>query len=399
MMSSDSLGTEKVKKLLFSMGWPAAMNFLVVTVYNLTDAIFVGKWLGPMQIAAVVVVGTVYFLFSAFGLVIGVGGSSIIARALGEKDKNKAAYAFGNQNLLVLLSSFLIVLIGWIGEDFILRLFGANGAIFPYASAYYRILLFGIPFTSWSSIGNSVIHTEGKAKVAMFNNLVPTIINMLLNPLFIKVFDLGIEGSAWATLVAYILGFLLSIRFFISGMSEINFNYTFIKFKPALVREIGEIGGSTLVNMITSNLFIIVLNQVLFTYEQESGVVLYGIINRVNMLLLIPIIGIDGAIRPTIGYNFGSQRMERIREAINTAMKYGLIVCYGLLGIVSLSADYFIHLFTDNAHLIAQTPLAMRVVFSFFPLIMIQTITNAYFQSIGKPQVAFYLSIQETLFY
>jgi Na+-driven multidrug efflux pump len=146
MASSATLGVEKVHRLIFNLGWPAALNFLVVSIYNITDVIFVGHWLGTVQIAAVVIVGTVNYLFSSFGLATGIGGASIISRALGENNPKKAAAVVGNQLLLVAAVGVFCVITGLIFEDAILRLFGANGEIFPPAKAYYRIMLFGSPF-------------------------------------------------------------------------------------------------------------------------------------------------------------------------------------------------------------------------------------------------------------
>jgi putative MATE family efflux protein len=231
MESSSMLGKEKVKRLIFNLGWPAALNFLVVTIYNLTDVIFVGRYLGSLQIAAVVVVGTIIFLFSSFGLAIGLGGASIIARALGEKDREKAAYVFGNQTLLVGCIGLICVLTGWFFESAILKMIGAKGEILPFAQTYYRILLMGIPFFSWSMMGNNIIHTEGKAKIAMFNSLLPTVLNIILNPVFIKGFGMGIAGAAWATLIGYIVGFLLVFRFFAGSLTELDIRAKFFRFK------------------------------------------------------------------------------------------------------------------------------------------------------------------------
>lgn len=393
MASSDILGTEKVKKLIFNLGWPAAVNFLVIAVYNITDAIFVGHWLGTIQIAAVVVVGTINFLFTSFGLAVGIGGASIISRALGEKDKEKAARVLGNQVMLVVVIGFLIIITGLLFEDFILKLFGAYGNILAPAKAYYRVLLFGTPFLAMSMMGNNVIQAEGKAKVVVFNSLVPTIVNIILNPVFIKGFNMGIEGAAWATLVAFVLGFLLVFRFFAGRISEISIGYRFLRFNGKLVREITAIGSSVIMNIVATNIFIVLLNKVLFKYQQETGVVIYSIISRVNMIFLVPIIGFDGGIRPIVGYNFGSQQMDRIRDTINTAMKYGVTICYILLGIVFLFANYLISFFTTDPHVVAETLFAMRIVLSFFPLFVIEVIAVAYFQSIGKPQTAFFLTL------
>jgi putative MATE family efflux protein len=393
MASSATLGVEKVHRLLFNLGWPAALNFLVVTIYNITDVIFVGHWLGTVQIAAVVIVGTINYLFSSFGLATGIGGASIISRALGESDRKKAAAVVGNQLLLVVAVGVFCVMTGLIFEEAILRLFGANGDIFPPAKAYYRIMLFGSPLLSLGMMGNCVIQAEGKSKIAMINSLVPALANIALNPVFIKGFNMGIEGAAWATVISFVIGVLLCARFFVQRKGEIGFHFKHLKLNIRLMREIIGIGGSVIINIAAINLFVVLLNKVLFRYQQESGVVMYSIISRINMLFYVPILGIDGGIRPIIGYNFGSRQLQRIRETILTAAKFGLLICYSLLGLVLLYGNYLVRLFTNDEQVIPTTLFAMRIVLSFFPLFIVEIIAVAYFQAIGKPRIAFGLSL------
>lgn len=393
MASSATLGVEKVHRLIFSLGWPAALNFLVVSIYNITDVIFVGHWLGPVQIAAVVIVGSINYLFSSFGLAIGIGGASVISRALGENDPGKVAVVFGNQLLLVILVAVVSVITGLAFEEAILRLFGANGDIFQPAKAYYRVMLFGSPLLSLGMMCNCVIQAEGKSKTAMINSLVPALVNIVLNPVFIKGFNMGIEGAAWATVISFVLGVLLAARFFVRRKGETGFHYRSLKLNIRLMREIIGIGGSVIINIAVINLFVVLLNKALFKYQQESGVIMYSIISRINMLFYVPVLGIDGGIRPVIGYNFGSRQLQRIREAIQTAAKFGLLICYSLLGLVLLFGNHLVQLFTHDPHIISTTLFAMRIVLSFFPLFIIEIIAVAYFQAIGKPRFAFGLSL------
>lgn len=393
MTNSSILGSHQVRKLIFMLGWPAALNFLVVTIYNLTDVVFVGRYLGSVQIAGVGVVGTVIFLFSSFGLAIGVGGSSVIARALGEKNKDKAAYAFINQQILALLCNLLIVFVGWTFRDPMLVFFGAKGEIFPHAVAYYNVLLFGVPFLSWSMMGNHVIHTMGHARIAMMNGLLPTIVNTVLNPLFIKVLGLGIQGSAWATIVGYSLSALLVWRFFNSAKNEIRITWAYVKLKLQLIREIAFVGASVLLDVFTTNLFIIVLNRILFKYEQEAGVIIISIILRLNFLFLIPVIGMESGIRPVIGYNYGSRQTQRIRQAIVLGLQYGILILYGLYALVTITGPYFIHYLTPDLYIAAETLRAMKIIYIFFPLMMIQVVASSYFQAVGRPKIAFFLTI------
>lgn len=393
MIRSEMLGTEKVRKLIFNLGWPAALNFLVLTIFNITDIVFAGHFLGSMSIAAVVIGGTAIFLFSSFGLAVGIGGASIISRALGEKDAKKAGQVFGNQVMLTLVFGLFIVLAGLIFEDAVLKQLGAYGDIFLPARAYYRIILLGVPFLSLVMMGNNVIQAEGKAKVVMVNSLIPIVVNIVLNPLLIKGFNMGIEGAAWATMIGFITGFLLIVRFFSGKASEVRLNYREFKPDRKLAREILVIGGSVVINAVATNIFIVFLNKVLFKYQQESGVVIYSIISRIGMLFLIPILGIDGGVRPIIGYNYGNGQMDRVRVAVQAAIKYGLTASYILLGGMFLCANYLVRLFTTDPHVIAATPYAMKVVFSFFPLFVVEIITVAYFQAIGKPAISFFLTL------
>jgi putative MATE family efflux protein len=392
-MDSKTLGTGKVSRLIFDLGWPGALNFLVVTIYNITDIAFAGRWLGTMQIAAVVIVGAVILLFSSVGLAIGVGGSSVIGRALGEKNKEKAGRVFANQVLLGIACGELIVLAGWLFRDPILRSFGAYGDIFAPAGVYYRILLFGVPLLSLTMMGNNVIQAQGKARMAMFNSLLPTLVNLVLNPVFIKGFHMGIEGSAWATMIGFIVGLVLVVRFFTGRRTEVVLNSSTFRWDSKLVLEIAGIGGSMLINVIARNVLIVALNKFLFEYQKEVGVIIYSIVNRVCMIFLVPIFGIDSGIRPIISYNFGSRQMTRIREAVNSAIKYGVTICYFLLVIVFVFEGRLIRLFTNDPHVVAMTLPALKIVLSFFPLFIIEVTTVTYFQAIGRPRVAFVLTL------
>jgi putative MATE family efflux protein len=397
MRNTDTLGTGKISKLIFGLGWPTAINFIVLTAYSFTDAVFVGHWLGTGPLAAVVVAGTAIFVFCSFGLAIGIGGASIIARAFGEKNKDKAASVFGNQNILVIVISLLLLVVGYFFEDTILELVGAKEQVLQYAKPYYRVMLAGVPFTSWSTMANNVIHTEGKAKRAMWNSIVPTILNILLNPFFIVVCQMGIGGSAWATFCANVVGFIMTFHFFYSGKSQLNCHGDFIKIKTKQMWEIAKIGGSVLVNLFAPQLVIIILNRLLYKYEGEAGLVIYGIASRINLIFMIPIIAIDGGMRPIIGFNVGSKQTERVYEAIKSGIGYGLTIGYTIFLLICLFSDYIVRFFIDDTDIVIKTSLALNIVFSFFPLLIVQIATTTYLMAISKPNVSFVLVLIKNL--
>src|SRR6185312_8910526 len=391
MEELDYLGKGNVKKVLFSLGWPAALTFAVQSVYNLTDIVFAGRWLGSMQIAAIVTVGTAIVLYSSIGLIVGTGGASIISRAMGEKNKAKAARVFGNQLVLLGVGCLAIITVGIAFEEFILRLFGAYGDIFPYARSYYRILLLGVPFFTFSMMGNMVIQSVGNAKAALVNSMVPLVVNAILNPVLIKGLHLGIAGSAMATCLSFGLGFFMTARFFYLGGFGLKKEWNWTRYDAKISGEIIKIGSSVVVGVVTSNGFMIALNKILYRYQDESGVIIYSIINRIGMLFLVPMVGIDGGVRPIIGYNFGSRQMDRVREVVLYALKSGILICASLLAVLLLFSEQVIQVITNDPKVIQITPHSMKIVFAMSPLYIVDVISAAYFQSVGKPGLALFV--------
>ena len=207
----------------------------------LVDTIFVGQWIGSLAIAAVSVVLPFTFLISSLGMAIGIGGSSIISRALGAKEPEKAEITFGNQITMTLILALVSVSIGYFFSDEVLVLFGANGSILQPAREFYFPVLLGVPFLALCMTGNTVIRAEGKPKFAMYAMLIPAFGNLILDIVFIKVLDYGIFGAALATSISYFLCFLFILWFFIAK-SEIRISTAHLVLKGKTVREISSLG-------------------------------------------------------------------------------------------------------------------------------------------------------------
>ena len=200
--TSDSLGTEPIGSLLIKQAVPASIGILVMSLNILVDSIFVGNWIGSIAIAAINVVLPVSFFIGALGMAIGIGGSSIISRALGASNKEKALHTFGNQIALTLLVTVSMVVLGLYFVDELIPAFGGKGAIFEPAKIYYTIVLYGVPFLALCMMGNTVIRAEGQPKFAMIAMIIPSVGNLLLDYIFIYVFDWGMHGAAWASVIA-----------------------------------------------------------------------------------------------------------------------------------------------------------------------------------------------------
>src|SRR5210317_554998 len=218
-VTSNDLGTQPIGKLLIRQAVPASIGILVMSLNILVDTIFVGNWIGSIAIAAINVVLPVSFFIAALGMAIGIGGSSIISRALGASHIEKALKTFGNQITLTLLVTISMAVFGLIFSDSIINAFGGKGSIFEPAKIYYTIVLYGVPFLGLCMMGNTVIRAEGKPKFAMYAMMIPSVCNLLLDYIFIYVLGYGMEGAAWATTISYILCFLFIVWFFISKRS------------------------------------------------------------------------------------------------------------------------------------------------------------------------------------
>jgi len=397
--ASQELGTESIGKLLIKQSVPASIGFLIMSIYSIVDTIYVGRWIGPLAIGAITVVMPISFLISSIGMAIGVGGSSIISRALGSKDRRKALKTFGNMVNTTLHFAIILVILGSMFDESILKIFGGKGEILPLAKDYFRVLLYGIPFLAWAMMSNNVIRAQGKPKVAMLVMVIPAIINIILDPIFIIVLEMGLAGAAWATTISYIVSATYTLIFFLKGNGEISFVLKYFKLDFSLLKEIFSIGSITLARQGSISLLIVVLNQTLFNYAGEIGISVYGIVNRVMMFALFPVIGIVQGFLPIAGYNYGARNALRVRQSINTSIKYALLLAGGILVLILAFSEYVVNAFTTDDVLIKESSFALIFVFLMSPLIAVQMVGAGYFQAIGKALPALLLTLTKQGFF
>ncbi|MDG1246081.1 MAG: MATE family efflux transporter [Polaribacter sp.] len=396
---TGELGTEKISKLLIKQAVPASIGILVMSLNMIVDTIFVGQWIGVLAIAAITVVLPIAFMISSIGMGIGIGGSSIISRALGNENSEKALLTFGNQISLTTILALLFVVLGNIYSTEILTLFGGKGAILDPAQAYFDVIIYGVPFLTFAMMGNPVIRAVGKPKFAMYAMLIPAVVNIALDILFIKYMHLGMYGSGLATAIAYASCGLFILYFFISKKSELkiipkNFGLDF-----SIVNEIIRLGGVSIARQGTISILMIVLNYSLYKYGGEISISIFGIINRVMMFALFPIMGITQGFLPIAGYNYGARKYDRVKETIQKAIVYGCVVAGFVYIMILVFAKEIISVFSTDATLLEATPRAMLLVFLASPIIAIQLIGSAYFQAAGKALPALFLTLLKQGFF
>lgn len=399
MSKSKELGTEKIGKLLVQMAVPASIGILVMSIYFIVDTIFVGHYVGSLGIAAITVVLPISFLIGSFGMAIGVGGSSVISRALGAQQKEKAWQTFGNMITITLTLAISLVILGSFISEPILSAFGAKGDIMDPAKRYFQIILLGVPCLAWMMMANNVMRAEGQPRFAMIAMVLPAIVNIILDPIFIIVLDWGLEGAAWATTLSYYLSAGFSLWYFLLGPSELRVSARSFVLKLPLVKEIAAIGGVTLARQGAVSVLTIVLNNSLFQYGDELAIAVWGIINRTMMFANFPVLGVTQGFVPIAGFNYGAEKWERVKEVVGTAIRSGTMIAICLFTLILVFSADITSLFTKDLELLRRTPSALIIVFLATPLITVQLVGAAYFQAIGKALPALFLTLTKQGFF
>jgi putative MATE family efflux protein len=324
---------------------------------------------------------------------IGIGGSSIISRALGANKPEKAFLTFGNQISLTVILALLFVVLGTIFSVPILNLFGAKGLILPIASEYFSVVIYGVPFLAFAMMGNPTIRAEGKPKFAMYAMMIPAVLNVVLDVVFIKFFNWGMWGAGLATSISFASCGLYILYFFLSSKSELKIIPKNFKLDFKIVDEIIKLGGVSIVRQGAISILMIVLNYSLFTYGGEISISIFGIINRVMMFSLSPVLGVSQGFLPVAGFNIGAKNNSRVKETIKKAIWFGSILgTIIFIGIVIFKEE-IIWVFTNDATLLDETPNAMLIVFLVTPIVTMQLIGSAYFQAAGKAMPALFLTL------
>ena len=393
MNNSDKMGIMPIPRLLLQQSLPAAIGILMMSINMVIDSIYVGKFIGSIGLGAIAVVLPISFLISALGMSIGVGGASIISRALGAKNEERAFITFGNQSIMTLGLSITVVIISTFFIDEIIGIWGGKGDLLIPAKEYFMTLLPGVPFLAWAMMSNNVFRAEGQPKIAMFTMLIPAFINLILDPIFIIWLDWGLFGAAAATSIAYISGGTFAFGYFLFGSTQMNLNPTYLKPDWGIMKEIMQVGGVTFIRQGTYSLLAIVLNNSLFHYGTEMAVSSYGIISRLMMFINFPVFGLTQGFIPIAGFNFGSKEWERVKEVLYVAIKAGLLIATTIFLILAFFAPQIVGVFSNDQVLINQTYPAMRIVFLLTPTLIIQLLSSAYYQAIGKALPALILTL------
>jgi putative MATE family efflux protein len=397
-VTSTDLAEKDIKGLLIKQAIPASVGILFATVNILIDTIFVGRWIGSLAIAALSVVMPITFFISSLGLAIGVGGGSVLSRALGADDKEKALKVVAHQIIMTFGLSSLFVIFGLFYGESMLVAFGANGKILTPAREFFLPILLAVPFQALCMMGNNVIRAEDKSRYAMIAMIISAVANIVLDILFIKILGWGIFGAAIATALSFFSCFVYILWFFIYK-SELRLNLKHFIFHSKIAKEITSLSFVTFARQGVISILAILLNHTLFIHGGEHAVTVYGIISRMLMFALFPVLGMTQGFLPVAGYNYGAENYARVKESIKKAMLYAGVLAMIIFVIVLVFATQITAVFTTDATVIKDTPGALRWVFAASPIIAVQLIGAAYFQAAGKATKALLLTLTKQGFF
>ena len=331
-------------------------------------------------------------------MAIGVGGSSVLSRALGKGDKDKAVSAFAHQLMMTLLISSLFVVAGLLFSDEILYAFGAAGKITLPAKEFFLPIVIAVPFQALSMMGNNVIRAEDKSKHAMIAMIISTVANLVLDVLFIKVLNMGITGAAIATGSSFVLSFLYILWFFIYR-SELRLKWHHFVWDKKISWEIISMSFVTFARQGVISVLNVLLNHTLFAQGGETAITIYGIVSRMLMFALFPVLGVTQGFLPIAGYNYGAGNTSRVKESVRLSILYAGGLAIFIFIIIMVLAKPIVAVFTTDPEVIKATPGALRWVFAASPIIAVQLVGAAYFQAAGKPVKALLLTLSKQGFF
>ncbi|MCB9432197.1 MAG: MATE family efflux transporter [Ardenticatenaceae bacterium] len=388
---TERLSNEKIGKLLWEMSSQTTFSLLVYTIYSLTDTYFLSVGINSLAAAGSSIISPVLIGLGAVATTVGAGGASVVSRALGEQNEEKASRTVANTFLIFWVVALTITVLGTLFIKPIVHLLGATDSIAPYAIAYGRIIFLGaITSTGFSTI----IRADGNIRYSTAIWVIPVTVNLVLSWLFIMVLKIGIAGAALSTVAGQAISATMSIYFFFfrkNGSYNIKASY----FKPdwSLMGEVLLIGFPSLAKNLSASLVVIVTNNLLKLTGGDVALGVFAIVNRLYAGLNMPHTGIVQGMQPLVGYNFGQKKLERVWQAIRLSLSasvvYGLLVCT----ICLLIPVALISLLSQERAIIVEGQIALRWLALAFPITGVSMITAVSFQSVGQAKEAMLLTL------
>ena len=399
MSRTTDLGTAPVHKLLWKYALPAIIAMTATSLYNIVDSIYIGHGCGALALGALTVAKPFMDICAAFGSLVGVGASSLLAIYMGEKDYERANRVLGNVIVLNIILSAIVMAVGLIWLDPILMAFGASEDTLVYAHDYMEIILYGNILTHIYFGLNAMLRSAGHPRFSMTATIVAVIVNIILDPIFIFGLDMGVRGAALATVISQAVAVLWQVTKFMDKNELVRFHRGIWRLNRHITGRALAIGMSPFLYNIAHCFVVIIINNQLKHFGGDMAIASYGVINRLTFVFAMMVMGLNQGMQPIAGYNYGAKHFDRVLRSFYLTCAYAT----GVMGAVFILGEFFpvqmTKMFTHDPELIAQTIRPMRIICSTMLIIGFQMVTGNLFTSIGKAGKSIFLSLTRQVIY
>lgn len=395
MNNQEVLKTEKVGILLLKYSIPSILSMMITSLYNTVDRAFIGsiKDIGALAISGLGVTMPLFTILGAFCVSIAVGGSTNISIKLGEDNKVEAEKILGNMVLLEFVVGILIAFLGNLFLDDILYIFGASNSTIIYARDYMSVIFAGAFFNLPGFALNSAIRGEGNPKLSAKIMISSCILNLILDPIFIFKFNMGIKGAAIATVICQFFVFILSISYFIRGKSNLKLKLENIRIQNRFLKIIVLVGMTQFFMELASGFIHLFTNKILKIYGGDLSIGAMTIITSIVLIFLMPIYGISQGMQTIIAYNYGAGERNRVKKTLLLAILSSIIILTLGLILIQFFPESFIKIFTDDKNLTNLANQGLKINSITLPTIGVSILGAVYFQIIGESKISIFLSL------
>ena len=399
------LGYEKIGKLIRMFAIPSIISMLVNSLYNIVDQIFIGWGVGYLGNGATNIVFPLVMLSLAFALMFGDGASAFLSLKLGEKKKDEAAKGVANTILITIIVAIILCVIELVFLPQILNLFGCTDVLRDYATRYGFIIILGLPFMIMGAALNSIIRADGSPKFAMKSMVLGAVLNTILDPIFIFILNMGVEGAAIATVISQFITLAINIAY-LKNVKTIVLSKDKFKLEFKTIKKVLSLGLSSFINQISIVAVMAVVNNVLVSAGQDSRfgaeipITVVGIVMKISQILNSIIIGIAVGSQPIIGYNYGAGQFDRVKKAFSMVIKLCLIVGFTAFALFQLIPDKLILIFgTGDQTYMEFACMTFRIYLLLSFTLAVQIPAGIFFQAIGKSSKSAIISLSRQIIF
>lgn len=394
------LAEKPVGSLLMQYAIPAIVAMAASSVYNIIDGIFIGQGVGAEAIMGLALTGPLMSLTAAFGAMVGVGAATLMSVKLGQKDYGTAQKILGNVVIMNLTLGIVLGLLLLVFINPILRFFGASAVTLPYARNFMSIILVGNVVTHMYLGLNALLRSTNRPQKAMCATIGTVVLNCILAPIFIFVLGWGIRGAATATIMAQVIMLMWQLRLFSNKDELIHLSRSIIKLDVKIVKESLLVGLPQFLINLCACLVAAMMTRSLTTYGGDMAVGAFGICNRFILFIVMVVIGLNQGMQPIAGYNFGARRYDRVLGVLKKALIFGSVITLTGFVIGVFFPTPFVSVFAkDSPQLIKLSAHALSCMVMMFPIVGIQIVSTAFFQSIGYAPKSIFLSLTRQLIF